>query len=145
MSNLKKFFAALVIASTDISCSQASEFAGPYAGFNMGKDWSDASGVVNTASHRTTFPGLRRLSQKGTQANAPAFLALTIQALIKLNCFASYLLRQPLRAGYGYDVKQFMIGAEVFADFHHGSTTYKDGGVDLKVGMPFTRSCLTHV
>ncbi|WP_277044684.1 hypothetical protein, partial [Caballeronia mineralivorans] len=32
-----------------------------------------------------------------TQANAPAFLALTIQALIKLNCFASYLLRQPLK------------------------------------------------
>ena len=65
----------------------------------MGKDWSDASGVVNTAPHSTTFPGLT--------------------------------------AGYGYDVKQFMIGAEVFADFHHGSTTYKDEGVDRKVGVPF--------
>jgi outer membrane immunogenic protein len=63
------------------------------------ENWSDASGVVNTASHSTTFPGLT--------------------------------------AGYGFDVKQFMIGAEVFADFHHGSTTYKDGGVDLKVGIPF--------
>ncbi|MEA3099702.1 MAG: hypothetical protein QOF74_3942 [Caballeronia mineralivorans] len=47
---------------------------------------------------RRAFLGLQRLSQKGTQANAPAFLALTIQALIKLNCFASYLLRQPLQA-----------------------------------------------
>jgi outer membrane immunogenic protein len=99
MSNLKKFFAALVIAVTGISCAQASEFAGPYAGFKLGENWSDASGVVNTASHSTTFPGLT--------------------------------------AGYGFDVKQFMIGAEVFADFHHGSTTYKDGGVDLKVGIPF--------
>ncbi len=42
-----------------------------------------------------------------------------------------------LTAGYGFDVKQFVIGAEVFADFHHGSTTFKDGGVDLKFGMPF--------
>jgi outer membrane immunogenic protein len=24
----------------------------------------------------------------------------------------------------GFDVKQFMIGAEVLADFHHGPTTY---------------------
>lgn len=30
-----------------------------------------------------------------------------------------------------------MIGAEVFAGFHHGSTTCKDSGVDLKVAMPF--------
>src|SRR5258708_37030587 len=86
MSNLKKFFAALVIAVTGMSCAQASEFAGPYAGFKVGENWSDASGVVNTASHSTTFPGLT--------------------------------------AGYGFDVKQFMIGAEVFADFHHGSTTF---------------------
>jgi outer membrane immunogenic protein len=86
MSNLKKFFAALVIAVTGISCAQASEFAGPYAGFKVGENWSDAFGVVNTASRSTTFPGLT--------------------------------------AGYGFDVKQFMIGAEVFADFHHGSTTF---------------------
>lgn len=99
MSNLKKFFAALVIALTSISCSQASEFAGPYAGVKVGENWSDASGAVNVKSHATAFPGLT--------------------------------------AGYGFDVKQFMIGAEVFADFHHGSTTYKDGGVALKVGMPF--------
>jgi len=45
--------------------------------------------------------GLQRLSQKGTQPNATAFLALTIQALIKLNCFDLYLLRQPLQGGEG--------------------------------------------
>jgi len=33
-----------------------------------------------------SFLALKRLSQKGTQPNATAFLALTIQALIKLNC-----------------------------------------------------------
>ena len=99
MSNLKKFFAALVIALTGLSCAQASEFAGPYAGVKLGENWSDASGVLNKPSHATFFPGLT--------------------------------------AGYGFDVQQFMIGAEAFADFHHGSTTYKDGGVDLKVGMPF--------
>jgi putative transposase len=42
--------------------------------------------------------GLKRLSQKGTQPNATAFLALTIQALIKLNCSGLYLLRQPLKS-----------------------------------------------
>jgi outer membrane immunogenic protein len=36
-----------------------------------------------------------------------------------------------LTAGYGFDVKQFMIGADVCADFHHGPTT--------------DRSCPTHV
>ncbi|OXC71866.1 hypothetical protein BSU04_44500 [Caballeronia sordidicola] len=30
-----------------------------------------------------------------------------------------------------------MIGVEVFADFHRGSTACKDGGGNLKVGMPF--------
>src|SRR5258705_4466304 len=40
-----------------------------------------------------TSLALQRLSQKGTQPNATAFLALTIQALIKLNCFDLYLLR----------------------------------------------------
>jgi outer membrane immunogenic protein len=87
MSNLKKFFAALVIALTGLSCAQASEFAGPYAGVKAGENWSEASGVVNKSSHATFFPGLT--------------------------------------AGYGFDVKQFVIGAEVFADFHHSSTTYK--------------------
>ncbi len=55
MSNLKKFFAALVIVLTGISCAQASEFAGPYAGVKVGENWSDASGVVNKSSH-ATFP-----------------------------------------------------------------------------------------
>jgi putative transposase len=45
------------------------------------------------------IPVLQRLSQKGTQPNATAFLALTIQAPIKLNCFDLYLLRQPLQNG----------------------------------------------
>jgi hypothetical protein len=44
-----------------------------------------------------SFLALKRLSQKGTQPNATAFFALTIQALIKLNCFDLYLLRQPLK------------------------------------------------
>src|SRR5260370_35601215 len=44
-----------------------------------------------------SFLPLKRLSQKGTQPNATAFLALTIQTLIKLNCFDLYLLRQPLK------------------------------------------------
>jgi hypothetical protein len=47
------------------------------------------------------IPVIQRLSQKGTQPNATAFLALTIQALIKLNCFDLYLLRQPLQGGEG--------------------------------------------
>ena len=42
-----------------------------------------------------------------------------------------------LTAGYNFDVSRFVIGAEAFADFHHSSTTYKDGGVDAKLGMPF--------
>jgi outer membrane immunogenic protein len=41
-----------------------------------------------------------------------------------------------LTAGYNFDVKNFVIGAEGFADFHHGSTTYKDAGIDAKVGVP---------
>jgi hypothetical protein len=98
MFNFKKLFAALVIALTGIAGVQASEFAGPYAGIKLGENWSDASGVVNTASHASTFFGLT--------------------------------------AGYNFDVKNFVIGAEGFADLHNGSTTYKDAGVDAKLGLP---------
>ncbi|MFL9961024.1 porin family protein [Paraburkholderia sediminicola] len=40
-------------------------------------------------------------------------------------------------AGYGFNVGPLMLGAEAFADLHHGSATYKDGGIDAKLGMPF--------
>ena len=39
-------------------------------------------------------------------------------------------------AGYGFDVGSVMFGAEAFADLHHGSATYKDGGIDAKLGVP---------
>lgn len=39
--------------------------------------------------------------------------------------------------GYGVDVGPVMLGAEAFADLHHGSATFKDGGLDAKIGMPF--------
>jgi outer membrane immunogenic protein len=58
MFNLKKIFAALVIVMTGLSCAQASEFSGAYAGFKVGQNRSDASGVVNVKSHDTTFLGL---------------------------------------------------------------------------------------
>ena len=41
-----------------------------------------------------------------------------------------------LTAGYNYDLDRFVIGVEGFADFHAGSTTKKDGGIDTKVGIP---------
>ncbi|MDR5831565.1 porin family protein [Caballeronia sp. LP006] len=41
-----------------------------------------------------------------------------------------------LTAGYNVDVNQFVVGVEGFADLHAGSTTKKDGGIDVKVGMP---------
>lgn len=41
-----------------------------------------------------------------------------------------------LTAGYGFDIGSVMLGAEAFADFHHGSATYKDGGIDAKLGLP---------
>jgi outer membrane immunogenic protein len=41
-----------------------------------------------------------------------------------------------LTAGYNFDVQNFVIGAEGFADFHNGSTTYKDAGVDARIGVP---------
>jgi hypothetical protein len=43
--------------------------------------------------------GLQRLSQKGTQPNATVFLALTIQALTKPNCFDLYLCDSLFRPG----------------------------------------------
>jgi opacity protein-like surface antigen len=79
----------------------ASQFAGPYVGFKVGLNNSDASGVVNKASHTTVFPGFM--------------------------------------AGYNFDVDRFVLGAEIFADLHHGSSTYKDGGIDAKFGMPFNQ------
>jgi outer membrane immunogenic protein len=42
-----------------------------------------------------------------------------------------------LNAGYNLDISLFVIGAEIFSDFHHSSTTYKDVGIDAKLGMPF--------
>jgi outer membrane immunogenic protein len=42
-------------------------------------------------------------------------------------------------AGYGFDVGPVVLGAEVFADLHGGSTTKDDGGLDLRIGMPFNK------
>ena len=39
-------------------------------------------------------------------------------------------------AGVNYDVDRFVVGFEGFMDFHGGSTTKKDGGIDVKFGMP---------
>jgi outer membrane immunogenic protein len=39
-------------------------------------------------------------------------------------------------AGYGFNVGPVVLGAEVFMDLHHGSATYKDGGIDAKIGYP---------
>jgi outer membrane immunogenic protein len=41
-----------------------------------------------------------------------------------------------LVAGYAFDVGPLVLGAEAFTDFHHGSATRKDGGLDAKVGVP---------
>lgn len=85
----------------DYATGSSSLFAGPYAGFKVGANISNASGAVNKPTHTTLFPGLT--------------------------------------LGYGVDVGSLMIGAEAFADFHHGSATFKDGGVDAKIGMPIGR------
>jgi hypothetical protein len=70
--------------------------------FYSGKRFNLSENALDTALIECESNlGLQKLSQKGRQANAPAFLALTIQALIRRNCFAPYLLRQPLRAGEG--------------------------------------------
>ena len=39
-------------------------------------------------------------------------------------------------AGVNYDVGSVVLGLEGFADFHGGSVTKKDGGLDVKFGMP---------
>ncbi|WP_144160041.1 outer membrane protein [Paraburkholderia sp. BCC1885] len=41
-----------------------------------------------------------------------------------------------LTAGYGFDVGPLLLGAEAFADLHHGSVTYKDAGIDARIGVP---------
>lgn len=91
----------LVHAQSVAPVTGASQFAGPYLGFKVGVNISDASGVINKPSHTTVFPGFT--------------------------------------AGYNFNVERFIVGAEAFADLHHGSTTYKDGGIDAKFGMPFNQ------
>ncbi|WP_245641406.1 porin family protein [Paraburkholderia bannensis] len=78
--------------------SSGSLFSGPYAGFKVGANVSNASGAYSKPTHTTVFPGFT--------------------------------------LGYGFDVGSLMIGAEAFADLHHGSATFKDGGFDAKIGMP---------
>jgi outer membrane immunogenic protein len=39
-------------------------------------------------------------------------------------------------AGYGFNLGPVVLGAELFADLHHGSATFKDGGMDAKIGYP---------
>lgn len=39
-------------------------------------------------------------------------------------------------AGWLFNVGPVVLGAEAFADLHHGSATFKDGGVDAKIGYP---------
>ncbi|CAB3773186.1 outer membrane protein [Paraburkholderia humisilvae] len=78
-----------------------SEFAGPYVGIKLGENWSNAKGVVNTATRARTFFGAM--------------------------------------AGYGFDVGPFVLGPEVFADLHNGSTTGRDAGVDARIGLPINR------
>jgi outer membrane immunogenic protein len=43
-----------------------------------------------------------------------------------------------LTIGYNYDLAPVVVGIEGFADFHGGSTTKKDAGIDAKVGMPIS-------
>ena len=42
-------------------------------------------------------------------------------------------------AGYGFNAGPVVLGAELFADLHHGSATFKDGGIDAKIGYPIGR------
>jgi len=41
-----------------------------------------------------------------------------------------------LAIGYAFNAGPVVLGGEVFADLHHGSATFKDGGVDAKIGYP---------
>ena len=93
--------AGLAHADAPATMPSGSLFSGPYLGFKVGANVSDASGAINKPSHTGVFPGFM--------------------------------------AGYGFDVGPVMLGAEAFADLHHGSATYKDGGLDAKFGMPFGR------
>jgi outer membrane immunogenic protein len=43
------------------------------------------------------------------------------------------------------DVDHFVIGFEGFADFHGGSTTKKDGGLDLQIGTPINGNIMPYV
>jgi outer membrane immunogenic protein len=47
--------------------------------------------------------------------------------------------------GVNYDVDQFVIGVEAFADFHGGSTTGDDKGMDLKVGLPVRKDVMPYL
>ncbi|SEJ71602.1 outer membrane immunogenic protein [Paraburkholderia diazotrophica] len=42
-------------------------------------------------------------------------------------------------AGYGFNVGPVVLGAEAFLDLHHGSASYKDAGIDAKIGYPIGR------
>lgn len=46
--------------------------------------------------------------------------------------------------GVNYDVDRFVVGLEGFADFHGGSTTRDDGGLDVKFGMPVNRNIMPY-
>lgn len=49
-----------------------------------------------------------------------------------------------LVAGVNYDVDRFVVGFEGFMDFHGGSTTKKDGGIDVRFGMPVNENILPY-
>jgi outer membrane immunogenic protein len=95
------FLSNLAHSQTEAPLVGAAQFAGPYVGFKLGVNNSDASGAINKDSHNTAFPGFT--------------------------------------AGYNFAVDRFVLGAEAFADLHHGSSTYKDAGIDAKFGMPFNQ------
>ena len=47
-----------------------------------------------------------------------------------------------LVAGYNHFTNNILLGVEAFADFHHGSTTYKDGGAGVRVGTVLDKTLL---
>ena len=97
MFRFKNLVAAVFCRNCYRGCP-GKRLVGPYAGFKIRQNWSDASGEITKSSHTPTFPGEM--------------------------------------AGYNFDVGNFIVGPEVFADMHHGSTTYKDAGDGIKFGMP---------